>query len=148
MARTPEGRVKDIVNSALKNAGAYKHCPVGNGLGAPALDYHVGHNGFYAGIETKALGKRPTDRQVQTMIEIRDAGGSLFMIDGPDSMDFAALQGWLKHPAAGCIAPMARIMIDNYEIKLQQQKEKQSDDRIDDRLGDIEHIHRSIGGGD
>lgn len=137
------------VDSLLTACGAYHHKPVGNGMGAPALDYHVNHKGFYAGIETKALGKRPTDRQVQTMIEIRDAGGSLFMIDGPDSLDFAALQGWLKDPAARCVAPMARICIDNFEILKRQYKEaKDNGDGTDDRLGNIEHIHRSIGGGD
>jgi hypothetical protein len=144
---TPEGQVKKRVDSLLKAFGAYSHKPVGNGMGAPALDYHVGHKGLYAGIETKAKGKKPTDRQIQTMIEIRDAGGSLFLIDGPDSLDFAALQGWLKEPGPVCVAPMARIQIDNYELNLQKEA-KGNDDRTDDRLGDIEHIHRSLSGGD
>jgi hypothetical protein len=140
--------VKKRVDSLLRANGVYSHKPVGNGMGAPALDYHTCHQGHYAGIETKAAGKKPTERQIQTMIEIRDAGGSVFLIDGENSLDFSALRGWLKVPVPAFIAPMALIAIHEYEEHKRKQKEEASGDRTDDRLGDIEHIHRSIGGGD
>lgn len=143
---TPEGKVKSRVDSLLNAHGAYYHKPVGNGMGAPALDYHVNHKGNYAGIETKAAGKMPTNRQIQTMMAIRNSGGSVFLIDGNESLDFSALMGWLNDPRAECIAPMARIAIENYEVALQ--KEAANDNGTDDRSGNIEHIHRSIGGGD
>lgn len=146
---TPEGRVKSRVDSVLNAHGAYYHKPVGNGMGAPALDYHVNHKGMYAGVETKAKGGKPTDRQIITMIELRDSLGSIFLIDGPDSLDFASLQGWLKDPKPGCVGPMARIAIDNYEEFKRKQKDQQDNGNgTDDRHRDIEHIHRSIGGGD
>lgn len=145
---TPEGRVKQLVNHQLRHFAAYYHMPVGNGMGAPGLDYHVNHRGIYAGIETKAAGKKPTDRQILTMIEVMNSGGSLFLIDGSDSLDFAALKGWLKDPQPGCIGPMARIAVNKYTEFKRTQRAETSDDGTDDRSGDIEHIHRSIGGGD
>jgi len=91
---TPEGKIKAHVKILLKKAGAYYHCPVQNGMGAPALDFHVclpvkitpdmvGKTvGMYLGIETKAPGKKPTARQLLTAKEITAAHGEVAIIDG------------------------------------------------------------------
>ncbi len=104
---TPESRVKSVVGKALVNAGAYRHCPVMNGMGAPALDYHVCHRGVYASIETKANGKNPTPRQTRTMRDVVKAGGALFLIDSGEGNDMAQLRGWLLHPVPGFISQRA-----------------------------------------
>ena len=89
---TPEGRVKATVKEVLKAHGAYWHCPVQNGFGAPSLDFIICFKGKYAGIETKKPGGKPTLRQEITISEIRKAGGKVFVIDG----DCAELEAWLK----------------------------------------------------
>jgi len=88
---TPEGKVKAAVKEVLKAHGAYWHCPVQNGMGAPSLDFICCFKGRYFGIETKAPGKKPTPRQELTIKAIRDAGGKVFVIDG----DVSDLQRWL-----------------------------------------------------
>tara|TARA_R110000868_G_scaffold45410_1_gene150650 strand:+ start:201 stop:476 length:276 start_codon:yes stop_codon:yes gene_type:complete len=88
---TPEGRVKDAVKKVLKAHNAYYHMAVMNGLGAPTLDFVGCHRGRYFAIETKAPGKKPTPRQWSTIIDMRTAGGKVFIIDG----DLTELKGWL-----------------------------------------------------
>ena len=88
---TPEGRVKDAVKKVLKSYDAYYHMPVMNGMGAPTLDFVGCHRGRYFAIETKAPGKVPTPRQWSTIINIRTAGGKVFIIDG----DTKELELWL-----------------------------------------------------
>lgn len=112
---TPEGKVKSAVDKVLVGAGTYKHKPVMNGMGAPALDYHVCHRGFYAGIETKADGKTPTPRQRATMREMATAGASVFLIDNMDGTDFCQLVGWLLHPVPGFISTAARVWMVHLE---------------------------------
>lgn len=93
---TPEGRIKAQVDTLLKAFAAYKHKPVSNGMGAPALDYHVCCGGVYAAIETKAPGKWPTARQTLTMREVIAAKGAVFLIQ--DSNDLQELKAWLNIP--------------------------------------------------
>lgn len=93
MAETPEGKVKASLKKWLSKLQAYYHCPVQNGMGAPALDFHtcipivitpamVGKTiGVYVGIEAKAPGKQPTPRQTRTMSDIQDAGGIAICVD-------------------------------------------------------------------
>lgn len=102
MATTPEGKVKAHVKTILKMLKAYWHMPVQNGMGQPALDFHVclpivvtqemvgTRIGVYVGIETKAPGKHLTPRQEQTARAIRDSGGKVFLIDS----DTQALESW------------------------------------------------------
>jgi hypothetical protein len=104
---TPEGKVKAAVDEVLKQAKAYKHKPVMNGMGAPALDYNVCHRGFYAAIETKAKDKPPTPRQLRTMREIIAAGGTVFLIDDTDGADINQLRGWLVQPFPKFISILA-----------------------------------------
>jgi hypothetical protein len=90
---TPEGRVKAEVKRLLKAAGAYWHCPVQNGMGAPALDFmHILHKGRVCAIETKAPGEKPTARQLLTISQIEAAGGTVFVIDG----NYMELEKWLS----------------------------------------------------
>lgn len=78
---TPEGQVKERLKRMLrKHAHVYWHCPVMNGMGSPTLDFICCVNGRYFAIETKAPGKHATERQKQTMKEIRDAGGYVFEV--------------------------------------------------------------------
>jgi hypothetical protein len=87
---TPEGRVKAKVNQAFSYwANIYRFMPVPMGLGAPTLDYLVCVNGHFLGIETKAPGKTPTQRQHRTIKEITAAGGTVLVIDG-DLTEFNA----------------------------------------------------------
>lgn len=90
---TPEGKVKALVKKVLSSHEAYYHMPVQSGLGAPTLDFIGCHKGRYFAIETKAPGKKPTERQMLTMGAIRDAGGAVFVVDGETSL--ATLEQWL-----------------------------------------------------
>lgn len=91
---TPEGKVKAKVKAWLKDRNAYWFCPVQNGMGSPALDFmHVTIPGYpVIAIETKAPGKKPTVRQERTIREIREAGGTVFVIDG----DMTEITRWLS----------------------------------------------------
>lgn len=91
---TPEGKVKDRVKKLLKEAGAYYHLPVLNGMGAPTLDIIGCHRGAFFAIETKAPGKKPTERQLQTMEAMSAAGGTVFVVDGSDA-SMATVRAWL-----------------------------------------------------
>jgi hypothetical protein len=95
---TPEGKVKEQIKKLLKKYGAYWHMPVQNGMGSPALDFHVCHRGLYLGIEAKAPGKTMTDRQVLTAKEISDAGGIVFTCDGTNLVN---LELWLMEAGSG-----------------------------------------------
>jgi hypothetical protein len=103
MPKTLEGRVKSHVDVMLKLHGAYLHKPVQSGYGCPALDYHVCHRGFYAGIETKRDGETFTRRQARTAREILQAGGSVFLVSGRDKNSFDELLIWLQNPRAGYV---------------------------------------------
>lgn len=90
---TPEGKVKAKVKELLKEHGAYWHCPVQNGMGAPSLDFVCCHRGLYFAIETKAGNKQPTPRQEITINQIRLAGGLAFVVNESEGMN--ELREWL-----------------------------------------------------
>jgi hypothetical protein len=110
--------------------------PVQNGMGEPALDFHVCHGGYYASIETKAFGKHPTPRQMQTIEKIIGAMGSVFLIDSKDGLDFAALKGWLRRPCPGSVSPAVRIELENW---------RQKRESCNAGSGDTEHTERRQG---
>lgn len=101
---TPEGKVKDKLKAFLLRLRAYWHMPVQNGMGSPALDFHVcipvvvtpamvGKTvGIYVSIETKAEGKKPTPRQLATAERIEKSGGKVFIVDNFDHKEIAT---WL-----------------------------------------------------
>jgi len=90
---TPEGKVKALVKKVLSKYGAYWHCPVQNGMGSPSLDFICCYEGRYFAVETKAPGKKPTERQLVTMKSITDSGGTCFVVDGNESL--AVMEEWL-----------------------------------------------------
>jgi penicillin-binding protein-related factor A (putative recombinase) len=65
--------------------------PVQGGYGQSTLDYIGCHNGRFFSIETKAPGKKPTDRQNMIIDQMNAAGGKTFVIDG----DLEELEEWL-----------------------------------------------------
>ena len=83
LVMTPEGRVKDKVKRILKGSG-YWFMPVQNGMGAPALDFYCCVNGYFLAIETKAEGKKPSDRQIATAESILQHRGGVLIIVGMD----------------------------------------------------------------
>lgn len=111
---TPEGRVKAKVDALLKQAKAYYLKPVQNGMGAPALDYHGVHRGLGVVIETKAPGKHPTSRQVNTLRQNAAAGGACFVIDGVGS-DLMELENWLHFPVLGYLSSKSKSCLQTTE---------------------------------
>lgn len=91
MAKTPEGAVKDMIKRKLREAGIYYHMPVQNGMGMPTLDFICCAGGRYLAIEAKAPGQKPTERQRITMMQIRESGGLVFVVDSEVLMDDALL---------------------------------------------------------
>lgn len=93
MASTPEGKVKKKVSDFLKSvSGLYYFMPVPSGYGESSLDYIGCYRGRAFYIETKAPGKKPTPRQMQTIAAIERAGGVVFVIDG----DITELKNWIE----------------------------------------------------
>lgn len=93
---TPEGKVKDKVKKALKEAGAYYHMPVQNGMGKPSLDFVCCHKGRFLAIETKTEKGDLTLRQKMTMDEMQKAGAVVLVIRGvSDGEGFALLAAFL-----------------------------------------------------
>jgi penicillin-binding protein-related factor A (putative recombinase) len=90
---TPEGKVKARVRKVLKQRNAYYHMPVQNGMGSPSLDFTGCFKGRYFAVETKAGNKQPTERQAETMKEIADAGGKVFLVN--DVTGEIELENWL-----------------------------------------------------
>lgn len=92
---TPESKVKAKVNRLLdKYKGMYRHMPVPYGYGASTLDYLICFRGKFLALETKAPGKKMTDRQKMIAEQIRAAGGTVILIDGDEGL--ASLQAYLE----------------------------------------------------
>lgn len=92
---TPEGKVKAEINRTISRYKAvYKFMPVPSGYGPSSLDYLLCANGHFIGIEAKAPGKKPTDRQNMCIKAIERAGGTVFVIDG--SAGCSDLDAFLK----------------------------------------------------
>lgn len=89
MAITPEGKIKQKVSAYLKSIdGLWYFMPVPGGYGVSTIDYLGCYHGAFFGIETKAPGKKPTDRQEYIMEAIRNAGGKVFVIDDVHFLHF------------------------------------------------------------
>ncbi len=98
-ATTPESKVKIKVKKILMEYRAYQHWPVQNGMGAPTLDCIACYRGMYLAIETKAPGKKPTERQKMTIRHMQDAGAAVFVIDGQEG--YNNLTDWLQKMSIG-----------------------------------------------
>jgi hypothetical protein len=82
---TPEGRIKAKINKLIKELGntVYKFMPLPaiEGRGAPGLDYYICAGGQWFAVEAKANEKElVTGRQIETMNQIRRAGGRVFVV--------------------------------------------------------------------
>ena len=78
---TPEGKIKAAIKKRLNFIKAYYFFPVQMGMGSATLDCLGCWRGRFFGIEAKAPGKKPTARQLVTMEQIRQAGGTVYVID-------------------------------------------------------------------
>ena len=93
MASTPEGKVKRTVSSLLRaTPDLYYFMPVPSGYGESSLDYLGCYRGKFFAIETKAPGKKPTDRQNMMISRMKAAGAAVFVIDG----DTTELKEWIE----------------------------------------------------
>lgn len=97
---TPEGRVKNMIGkylSTLRNplnsVGVYIEMPVPTGFGKSGLDYTICFYGHFVCIEAKAPGEWLTPRQRQRALDILAAGGTVFVISGPEGLQ--AFSDWV-----------------------------------------------------
>ena len=89
---TPESKIKVRIKKVLDSYGERIYCfmYVPSGYGRQTIDYLVCVDGLFVGIEAKAPGEQPTERQEATLADIRAAGGSAFVISderGVDALD-------------------------------------------------------------
>jgi hypothetical protein len=93
MAKTPEGRIKELVDAVLKSSGAWYFKPVSNGMGVHGIPDYVGiHRGRGFTIETKRPGGCLTMLQERQTKLIEAAGGKWFLCDG----DLTEITEWLN----------------------------------------------------
>lgn len=97
MATTPEGKVKRAVSALLKEHAdtTYYFMPVPGGYGESTLDYIGSNMGRFFAIETKAPGKKPTDRQKMIAGMMERSGAKVFIIDSADGGVLLELAAWL-----------------------------------------------------
>ena len=87
---TPEYKIKAKVKRRLDELPClYQFRPVQNGMGAPSLDILVCAGGWFIAIETKAPGKKPTPRQEETIRQINEAHGLVYVVDSDETLEAA-----------------------------------------------------------
>ena len=87
MSQTPEGRVKTAIKRWLVDRGIWYFMPVSNGMGSMGIpDFICCWNGGFLGIEAKAPGEKPTERQLDRHIEMRSANGVVIVADSVSCM--------------------------------------------------------------
>jgi hypothetical protein len=103
VSKTPEGVVKDVVKTFLKerrvaslsrpiaDAVGYYHMYVPSGYGDPQLDFTGCYKGRYFAVETKARGNTPSAMQNLIMKAHQNALG--FSIWGDDAEDICRRLG-------------------------------------------------------
>lgn len=90
MAATPEAKVKAKIKKILKDHNVYYAMPIGTGYGNSGVpDFLCCVNGQFVGIEAKAGDNKPTALQIKNLDQIREAGGTAFVIN-EDNVDFLA----------------------------------------------------------
>lgn len=87
-ATTPEGKVKRRLTEMLKRHKVWYFFPGNNGFGKSGLpDIIAIVRGRFVGIEVKAdATKKPTALQWKTGREIKEAGGSWFLVYDDDTI--------------------------------------------------------------
>jgi len=83
---TPEGKVKVKVKAMFKRYGIYYHMPVQNGMGEPTLDFVASVNGRFFAVETKAPGKKLTQRQLVTKDKMAKSGAYVFVVSNDEEL--------------------------------------------------------------
>ena len=88
MARTPEGKVKDVIKKFLVAHQCGYYMPVSNGMGAPTLDFICNWKFYLFFIEAKAPGKLPSPRQT-TFIAAQWSNHKVkcFVVDGEEALE-------------------------------------------------------------
>lgn len=98
MGTTPEGKVKAFVKELLDGYRSrdklHYFMPVQGGYGPALLDFYGSHLGRFFAIETKAPGKKLTDRQQGIYNDIVASGAKVFVITDVESMK--PLRAWLN----------------------------------------------------
>lgn len=94
---TPEGKVKKKVTALLRRyePDLWFFMPVPGVYGAATLDYIGWFKGAPFVIETKAPGKKPTDRQEIALHKTEYAGAAAFVIDGDEGVK--ELEQWCEY---------------------------------------------------
>ena len=93
MATTPEGKVKALIKRHMATfSRKYGFWPVQTGMGSKTLDSLWCINGRFVAIEAKAPGKWYTPLQEEHAQQIRKAGGLVYLVDGPHSLEIAIRQ--------------------------------------------------------
>lgn len=97
MGITLEGSVKLMVSKYLKSLGedCYYEMPVPGGFGKSGLDYSGTYRGRSFYIETKAPGKKPTDRQNVTILHMHNAGAFVAVVDSRECTGWQSFQHWI-----------------------------------------------------
>lgn len=87
-ATTPEGRIKKRLTEMLRRHKVWYFFPGNNGFGKSGLpDIIAIIRGRFVGIEVKAdKTKKPTALQYKTGHEIKEAGGSWFLVYDDDTI--------------------------------------------------------------
>lgn len=92
MASTPEGKIKnklDTMLKSLKNSGVWFYSPQSGIYGKSGIpDRVIVVCGSFIGVECKAdRTKKPTALQLKCMQEIEDAGGKCFVVCDDESIE-------------------------------------------------------------
>jgi Holliday junction resolvase len=94
MAQTPEKKVKDKVVKLLKQYGVYYFFPATHGFGRSGVpDVVCCIRGHFLAIECKAGTNKPTALQEKEMADIRNAGGTTFVIN---ELNLTLLDNYLR----------------------------------------------------
>ena len=95
---TPEVKVKKAIRKMLDESGAYYAMPIGTGYGNSGVpDFLICSGGRFIAVEAKAGDNKPTALQERELQHIRDAGGTVFVINETNEKDvsnwIAAISG-------------------------------------------------------
>lgn len=85
---TPESKVKARVRRILEINKVYHFMPATGGYGRSGVPDIVGcYRGYFFAIECKAGNNKPTALQERELQHIRDAGGTVFVINETNEKD-------------------------------------------------------------
>lgn len=97
MAKTPEGKVKDIVKRTLDELGVYHFSPFQAGMGRAGIpDIIACYNGKFVAFECKAGDNKPTALQEKEIAAIQRAKGLAFVINENNMYDIKELLQWTQ----------------------------------------------------